>query len=103
MVFRKAEAFLVGLSISSFQPGNVPASFDSERTRKLLLKKNEISRLFGKTQTGLTVIPLRAYISNRNLVKIELGVGRRRKKRDKRDAIRKREVNREIRKETRRG
>ena len=99
VIFRKGEAFLVGAEIASFQPKNIPSNFQQGRTRKLLLNKKETRRLIGKTQeSNLTVIALNAYISDRDLIKVELGLAKKRKKHDKREIIRKREVKREIRK-----
>ena len=90
-------AYLIGVSIHSFQPNNTPEGYDPERTRKLLLKKGEINNLIGKAQSGLTIVPLKAYTA-RTRVKIELGVGKIRKKQDKREYLKKREAEREIRK-----
>lgn len=96
-ILKDNEVYLLGASIPSFQPGNAPENYDSERTKKLLLKREEIKYLSGKTKTGLTLVPLRAY-TNRGLIKLEIGLARGRKKRDKRELIKKREVKREIRK-----
>ncbi len=95
-VIRNGETFVVGMETPSFQPKNAPADYNPGRTKKLLLKKDEIKYLTGKTQTGLTLVPLRVY-THRGLVKIELGLGRRRKKHDKRELIKKREIEKEIR------
>lgn len=96
-IIRGNEAFLIGAEISPFQPKNAPADYEAGRTRKLLLKKEEIKYLLGKTQSGLTLIPLKIY-TERGLVKVELGLGRGRKKHDKREIIKKREAKREIKK-----
>jgi len=90
-------AYLVGASIHSFQPNNAPKGYDPERTRKLLMRRSEIDNLMGKTQSGLTIVPLKAYTA-RARVKIELGLGKIRKKQDKREYLKKREAEREIRK-----
>jgi len=91
------QAWLVGASISPYQPKNTPAEYDPSRDRRLLLTKKELRTLSGKhAEAGLTVVPLRAYIKGR-LVKIELGLARSKKKWDKRDAIKKRESDTEIR------
>ncbi|MEK7086772.1 MAG: SsrA-binding protein, partial [Patescibacteria group bacterium] len=71
-IVRDNEIFLVGANIQSFQPGNAPESYDPQRTRKLLLKREEIKYLLGKTKAGLTLVPLRAY-TNRGLIKLEIG------------------------------
>ena len=96
-ILRNNEIFLVGANIPSFQPANAPQNYDSQRTRKLLLKREEIKYLLGKTQSGLTLVPLRGY-TNRGFVKIEIALARGRKKHDKRELIKKRESERELRK-----
>ena len=94
---KDGEVWLLGASISPYQPKNTPDGYDQERDRKLLLTKKEIGSLVGKTkESGLTVVPLRAYIKGR-LVKVSLGLARSKKKRDKRELIRKRETDLEIR------
>lgn len=94
-IIRNNEVFLVGGNIASFQPGNAPKTYEPQRTRKLLLKRAEIKYLLGKTQSGLTIIPLRAY-TNRGFVKVEIALGRGRKKHDKREVIKKREFKRSL-------
>jgi len=91
------EVWLINASIQPYQPANTPKNYDPERTRRLLLTKSEIKHLTGKEQeSGLTLVPLRAYIKGR-LVKLELGLGRHKKKSDKREVIKKRETDRDIR------
>ena len=65
-------------------------------TRKLLLNKKEINQLLGK-EKGLTIVPLEIYIGPRGLLKIRIGVGKARKKTDKREYIKKRDSQKEIR------
>lgn len=95
-IIRGDELFVVGMQIPSFQPGNEPGGYDAERVRKLLLKKEEIRHLIGKTQSGLTLIVTKLYSKGR-LLKLELGLARVKKKYDKRETIKKRETEREIR------
>ncbi len=96
VTIRNGQAWLLNADIPPYQTNNTPADYDSKRTRKLLLKKSEIKYLTGKSQEkGLTILPLRVYL-RRGLIKLELGIGRSRKKRDKREVIRKREVEREL-------
>ena len=88
---------LVGATIAPYQPNNTPKDYDPERTRRLLLTKKEIKYLIGKmNEAGLTVVPLRAYIKGR-LVKVSIGLVRSKKQHDKREAIKKRDTDREIR------
>jgi SsrA-binding protein len=90
------EAFLINADIPPYQPGNTPQGYDPKRTRKLLLKASEIKELIGKTnKTGLTIVPLRLYNKNR-VIKLLLGLARHKKKHDKRETIKKRDVEREI-------
>ena len=69
--------------------------------RKLLLHKREILRLGGKaTEKGLTIVPLRAYFKN-GRIKVEIGLARGKREHDKRDAIKKKDLDREARQEAR--
>lgn len=67
------------------------------KTRQLLLNKSEINKLLGK-EKGLVIIPLEIFLGNRGLLKIKIGLGKARKKADKREYIQKREIKKEIRK-----
>ena len=95
-IIRGNQVLLVGADVPPYQPNNTPPDYDSQRTRKLLLTADEIKTLTGKTkESHLTILPLRAYTKGR-LVKIELGLGKHKKKYDKRESIKKREAEREI-------
>lgn len=90
------EAFLLNASIPPYQPKNTPPDYDSERSRKLLLHKSEIKSLIGKQkQKGLTLVPLKVY-TKRGKIKLEFGLGRGKKKVDKRQQIAEREAKRRI-------
>lgn len=95
-VVRGGEIFIVGLQIPSFQPENMPEGYDAGRTRKLLLSKSEIAAIAGKLQQGLTLVPIKLYTRKRFL-KLEIGIARGKKRHDKREAIKKREAERDIR------
>ena len=83
------EIFWLGGSINA-------ESGDRQRTRKLLLHKEQIQKLFGKTQEkGLTLIPLKLYLT-RGKAKIELGLGRGMKKYEKREVLKKKDTKRDI-------
>ncbi|MCG2700861.1 SsrA-binding protein, partial [Candidatus Parcubacteria bacterium] len=72
-------------------------SYNPTRPRKLLVKKNEIKHLIGKKQEqGLTLVPLKMY-TKRSLIKLEFGIGKGKKKFDKREMIKKRELDRNMR------
>lgn len=95
---RKGEVWLLGMHISPFEKGNIN-NHDPKRDRKLLMHKKEIRRLIGRvTEKGLTLIPLRVYFKH-NIAKLELGLARGKKSYDKREAIKKREVERQLRRE----
>lgn len=96
VVIRKREAYLINAFIPPYQPANTPEDYKPEQSRKLLLKKSEIKSLIGKSkQKGLTLVPLRIY-TKRGKVKIELAVGKGKRRIDKREIIKKREAEREI-------
>jgi SsrA-binding protein len=93
------EAFWIGAKISPYQPKNVSPDYNPERSRKLLLTKKELSSLIGKTkQKGLTLIPLKLYTKN-GKIKLEFGIAKGRRKFDKRELIKKREIERELKRE----
>jgi len=96
VIVRGDEAFLVEANIPPYQPANAPASYDPERPRKLLLHKKEIDTLIGaEKQKGLTIVPISMYNKGRK-IKVEIGIARGKKKHDKREAIKKRDVERDI-------
>lgn len=98
VIVRGGEAFLIGSSIHPFQPKNIEGSFDISRTRKLLFSKKELQELSGKLQNGFSLIPLNAF-THRGFIKVTIGIARGKKKADKRETIKKRETDREIRRE----
>lgn len=86
----KPEVWLVGANVANIEG-------DQSRSRKILLNKQEIKTLIGKTkEKGLALLPLKIYLK-RGFLKVELGVGRGRKNYDKRERIKEREVSRELR------
>lgn len=96
VVIKNEEAFLVGATIPPYQPQNTPADYDPQRTRKLLLHKEELRRLLGKhKEARLTIIPLKMYAKH-GVVKCEIALVRGKRKYDKREAIKKRESDRRI-------
>lgn len=96
-VIRGNEAFLIGAGIPSLQPKNTPKDYDERRNRKLLLTKKEIKKLAGsEKQNGLTLIALSVYNMGHK-IKVELGLAKGKKKSDKRESIKTRESDRDIR------
>jgi SsrA-binding protein len=71
--------------------------YNPTHPRKLLLKKNEIDSLLGK-EKGLIIVPMELYQTGRGLLKLKIGLGRARKKMDKREYLKKKDTEREIRK-----
>ena len=97
VLIRGGEAWLVNSHIPPYQAGNTPPDYEEDRARRLLLSKAEIKELQGAlVDKSRHVIPRRAYLK-RGLIKLELGLGRSRKKSDKRELIKKRAHQREIR------
>ena len=94
-IVRGGEVYLLNSSIHSFQKGNAPEDYAELRTRKLLFSKKELQELVGKTQSGFSLVPLKAFISH-GFIKIELALAHGKKSKDKRETIKKREVEREI-------
>jgi len=88
------QLWLVGATIPPYQPGNAPAGYQEQADRKLLVSRRELAALLGLQQAhGVTLIPLRLYAKG-NRVKLEIGVARGKKKYDKREAIKKKDVSR---------
>jgi SsrA-binding protein len=97
VIIRGGEAFLIGSNITPLQPKNIPTDYDPRRNRKLLLTKKELKKLAGiESKKGLTILALSVYNIGHKL-KVELGVGSGKKNKDKRESIKKRESDREIR------
>lgn len=89
------EAWLTNVYIAPFDHGNI-FNVDELRTRKLLLKRAEINKLSKEmTGTGMTLIPLKAYIQN-GRAKILIGLAQGKKKYDKRETLKRKEQNRDI-------
>jgi SsrA-binding protein len=97
-LLRSGELWLVGMHISPFDKGNIN-NHDPIRDRKLLMHKKELLKITGKTSDkGLTLVPLRVYFKN-NIVKVEIGLAQGKKAYDKREAIKKRDTERQIRRD----
>lgn len=96
VLIRGNEAFLTGATIPAYQKANAPADYDPTQTRRLLLHGEEIRLLQGKTaQKGLTLAPIRLY-NKHGKIKLEFALVRGKKKYDKRESIKKRDVEREL-------
>jgi SsrA-binding protein len=94
--FEHAEAFLLGAHVGQYSHGGY-AAHDPVRPRKLLLKREELNKLLGRTtERGLTIVPLRMYFK-KGRVKLVVALAKGKKTYDKRETIRRREADRETR------
>ncbi|MEO6917410.1 MAG: SsrA-binding protein SmpB [Chitinophagaceae bacterium] len=95
-LFHEGELFVKNLHISEYAFGTTQRH-EPMQERKLLLTKRELKKLESKmTDKGYTIIPLKIFFNEKNLAKIEIGLGKGKKVHDKRDTIRKRDTDREI-------
>ena len=93
------EPYLVGVKVPPYQPNNAGADYNEERQRKLLLNRKEINYLIGKTKVkGFSLIPLKIYEKN-GRIKLEFGLAKGKRKYDKKEKIKKRDIEREINRE----
>lgn len=98
-IIRGGEAYLINSNIPPYQVKNTPESYDPLRNRKLLLTKKEIKELAENDKNkSLTIVPISVYNKNRK-IKVEIALVKGKKKHDKRETIKKRETDREIRRE----
>ena len=92
---KDGEMYLIGVHISPYEHGNT-FNLDPDRTRKLLMHKKEIIRLYSKTkEDGLTLVPTKCYFKD-SKVKFEIGLARGKKNYDKRDVEASKQAKREI-------
>ncbi len=97
VIVRGNEAYLINADLPPYQPMNTPEGYDSKRNRRLLLSRDEIKTLSGRVkESKLTIIPINCYTKGR-FIKLKIGLGRPKNKRDKRETIKKRDVERNIR------
>lgn len=90
------QAVLIGASISPYQPKNTPDSYDPERARQLLLSKKELAKLDRQVhEANLTIVPISFY-NKGGKIKLSLALARGKKKADKRETIKQRDVKRAI-------
>ena len=97
---QKQAPWLINVKIAPYPPAkNAQQNYNPSQSRKLLLNKKEISRILGGSQNkGLTIIPLKVY-NNNGFVKIEIGLVRGKRKFDKRETIKRRELDRKMKRE----
>jgi SsrA-binding protein len=92
----RGEIFAKGINITPYAQGT-HYNHEAMRERKLLLKRSEIKKLEGKIEEkGLTLVPIRLFLNDRGLAKLEIALAKGKKMHDKRDSIRDREAKREL-------
>lgn len=97
IVLKDREAWLVNAHVPPYKMAGTLPGYDPTRSRKLLLHKKELNSLIGKIkQKGLTLVPLKVY-TKRGKIKLEFGIGRGKRKYEKREIIKKRETEKKIR------
>jgi SsrA-binding protein len=91
--------FLIAFNIPPFQINNTPKEYDPKRNRKLLLTKIEIQKLASlEAKKGLTIVPISVYSKGKK-IKVQIAIVRGKKQFDKRESIKKRDTDRDIRRE----
>ncbi len=94
---RDGEAWLENVQIAAYQPKNQPEE-NGKRKRKLLLNRKEIDKLEHQAKMpGTTIVPLKVFLLN-NRIKIKIGVCRGKKQHDKRESLKKKDIDRELKK-----
>ena len=97
ITFKNSEAFILNMHIAKFEQAN-RFNHDETRTRKLLLHKKEIIKLFSKSrETGFSVIPLTLYLKD-GLAKLEIALVRGKKNYDKREDLKQKDIDRRVKK-----
>ena len=91
--FNNGELFVKGMNISDYGYGS---SHDTTRDRKLLLKRKELNNLENQLTNGLTIIPYRLFLNDKGLIKMEIVLAKGKKLYDKRETIKKRDVDRDM-------
>ncbi len=96
VLIRNGEAWMINVHISPYEESSEYFNHDPRRTRKLLLKKKEITKLIGQVeQKGLTLVPMKMYFKD-SWVKVSIGLGRGKKLHDKRDDMKRRQDERDM-------
>lgn len=99
VIVRGGEAFLINANVPPYQVKNAPKDYDPLRNRKLLLTKKEIAELAGSEKNkSLTIVPLSVYNKGRK-IKVSIASVKGKKKFDKRETLKKRDTDRELRRE----
>jgi SsrA-binding protein len=94
--FKDGELFVKGMNISDYGYGS---SHDTTRDRKLLLKRKELNNLENQLTNGLTIVPYRLFLNDKGLVKMEIALVKGKKIHDKRESIKSRDLDRNMKRE----
>ena len=93
---RNGELWIKNMHISEYAPGSYNNHI-AKRERKLLLNKSELIKLASKLrEKGITIVPIKLYINDRNYAKLEIGLAKGKKKFDKRESLKEAEAKREM-------
>lgn len=94
------ELFLLNCNIPVYSHAYQKNEDAALRTRKLLLKRGELNKLIGEiSKKGMTILPLKIYLNQKGLIKVELGIGKHRKAHNKKELLKERDIARETRRE----
>ena len=91
--FNNGELFIKGMNISDYGYGSF---HETVRDRKLLLKKRQLNSLESQLINGLTIIPYRLFLNDKGLIKMEIALARGKKLYDKRETIKNRDIDRDM-------
>jgi SsrA-binding protein len=91
--FKDGELFVKGMNISDYGFGSF---HETVRDRKLLLKRKELNDLESKLINGLTIVPYRVFLNDKGLIKMEIALSKGKKIHDKRESIKSRDIDRDI-------
>ena len=95
-VFKDGELFVYSMFIAPYSHGN-QFNHEARRTRKLLLKRNELKKLEKKVkEKGFTIVPHKLYISDRGFAKVEIALAQGKKSYDKRESIKQKDMKRDL-------
>ena len=94
--FTKDELYAVNMNISEYDFGNIN-NHEARRDRKLLLTKKELEKLQKKTkESGLTIVPLKMFLNDRGIAKLEIGLAKGKKTYDKRETLKQKDARRDM-------
>lgn len=96
------ELYLINCHITPYVKAFRKDEEAARKSRKLLLHKRELNRLIGEiSRRGVTVVPLKLYFSDKNIIKVELGIARHKKAAGKKQALKEKDIKRQVQRELR--